>query len=94
VVRRLAGSGVGRVARQAVPQGLKLIVDGAVNSYILPAMETETTARFENIGMADNFWFARRGTRVLCDRLVRARRFKSEAAALKAGRAASDAEFY
>lgn len=52
-----------------------------------------TTARFDRIGWREGF-FAFRGTKVLCDRLVRVRRFKSEEAALKVGRAAKDAEFY
>jgi len=57
-------------------------------------METETTARFTTVGSADDFWFAYRGNKVLCDKLVRARRFKTEAAALIAGRKANQSEFY
>jgi len=54
----------------------------------------ETEAKFETIGNADHYWFAYRGNKVLCDKLIRARRFRSEAAALKAGRAADDNQFY
>ena len=56
-------------------------------------MET-VTARFGNIGMASGFWFAHRGFKVLCDKRIRARRFKSEAAALKAGEAAPPEMFH
>lgn len=55
---------------------------------------TEVSARFANIGMADDWWFAFLGNKVLCDRLIRVRRFKTEAAALKAGRAANSSEFH
>jgi hypothetical protein len=54
----------------------------------------ETTARLENIGNADAFWFAFRGNKVLCDKMVRARRFKSREAALKAGESALEAQFH
>lgn len=53
----------------------------------------ETTARFDRIGNAEGI-FAFRGNKVLCDRKVRVRRFKSVAAALKAGSEASDSQFY
>lgn len=52
------------------------------------------TARYGNIGMASGFWFAHRGFKVLCDKRVRARRFKTEAAALKAGNAAAPESFH
>lgn len=52
----------------------------------------ETTARFDRIGMAEGI-FAFRGNKVLCDKLVRVRRFRTEAAALRAGMKANDAQF-
>lgn len=53
----------------------------------------ELTARFHCIGNAEA-WFAHRGYAVLCDKLVRVRRFQSEAAALKAGRKAAPEDFH
>lgn len=52
----------------------------------------ETVARFTTVGCA-TAWFAFRGSKVLCDKLIRARRFASEAAALKAGRKANGEAF-
>ena len=50
-------------------------------------------ARYENIGMA-TAWFAFRGKKILCDKKIRARRFKSADAAVKAGEKASPDQFY
>lgn len=53
----------------------------------------ETTARFDRIGNREGI-FAFRGGKVLCDRLVRVRRFATEESALKAGREANDGQFF
>lgn len=53
----------------------------------------ELTARWNRVGWREG-WFAYRGNAVLCDSMVRVRRFLSEEAALKAGRKASLEDFH
>jgi hypothetical protein len=56
-------------------------------------MDNEVTAKHHTVGNA-TAWFAHRGYKVLCDRQIRARRFQSEAAALKAGQKATPEQFF
>jgi hypothetical protein len=52
----------------------------------------ETQAKLSRVGCAEAF-MAWRGNKVLCDKLARVRRFKTEAAAFKAGKKANSEDF-